>query len=749
MDFSQLSDEELMQMAQGEGGDQPAAQPAPVPPDQAMQFASMSDDELMKIAQSDPSESNWFKDTAGAAMEGVLWAGNKIDSVTGAPTRAAIDAGLEGKNPLAAFAGQFAEDPNEAPTGRSIARKMGIPDEQQPSEQTSYYTGKVLNPGATFNPAKVAGFGIDVAADPLNVVGVAPIVKGTKQAIGMTAKGAKAGISGAAGIAGKGARTVPGVGTVMDMAKESAKNTSDALRKMFKPTVADDFPELAKVAKKHGIDPDILPEAVEFGEGSFISRAARNRAEGVLGEPHLKRFEQAYEAVQDATQKTVAKIAGGSIPSRLEAGQAIRKGYDDAVEELFSNVDFTYNQVIKQAPGIRLTDDSLAKINSKLQGIENFAKGRIKRGITNTEKAQGKQLMRAVEAVRAGNGSLKQTYEAMSEIGRHAFKTAGNSLADVPVDVEKFRDLYFGLRNEFINSTAAQLGDDVANSLVFSNELLTSFMKEKSKIASILGNNKLADEKLFTTLIESGDTKKIAALKSLLPPETFQQLKGSFLASQIKPAADGTFSFKTLHNSLRNKREIMGALLDPAEIEELGELIRLGSRFGSPVLSTSGTGASNLFRDITSGIRSSVESDLVIGKLKDSARGRALKSGAPALKGAAGSSRAAKFTPIPKTDQTFKKIISISPAAARVLSIKSDEGEDRPLRGEKKWTVDGFGKLLDHDKSKKFESKQFVDKVFQSAKGRRMLVSASDLKPGSKAMDRLVEKLEKEFGGNK
>lgn len=128
----------------------------------------------------------WMKYQAAPAEEsygqkalGLLGkAANKIDSYTGAPMRAGIgaaqDADQPGDIPAVAFEAakkQFGADPALAPTGKDIVKKAGVSD--QDIELTTFGGGKVK-----MNPAGIAGFGMDVAANPLNFVGPAASLAG-------------------------------------------------------------------------------------------------------------------------------------------------------------------------------------------------------------------------------------------------------------------------------------------------------------------------------------------------------------------------------------------------------------------------------------------------------------------------------------------------------------------------------------------------------------------------------------------
>jgi len=108
-----------------------------------------------------PQESSWsgYGRSAWQALQTGL---NKLDSYTGAPARAAIYAAQNAPSisqiPSAAFLAaekQFGVDPSTAPTGQAIVENAGIPK------------------GST--AAKLAGFGMDMASNPLTYVPVGEI----------------------------------------------------------------------------------------------------------------------------------------------------------------------------------------------------------------------------------------------------------------------------------------------------------------------------------------------------------------------------------------------------------------------------------------------------------------------------------------------------------------------------------------------------------------------------------------------
>lgn len=104
-----------------------------------------------------------------------------IDRFTGAPVRAGISALQQGESPFGPAIGQLLGRGEQAPTGEQIAAQAGISPEPL---QALVPTGEVFpTPGRqiqrqvgppervpTVSPAQIAGLGIDIAADPLNLL---------------------------------------------------------------------------------------------------------------------------------------------------------------------------------------------------------------------------------------------------------------------------------------------------------------------------------------------------------------------------------------------------------------------------------------------------------------------------------------------------------------------------------------------------------------------------------------------------
>lgn len=71
---------------------------------------------------------------------------------------------------------------------------------------------------------------------------------------------------------------------------------------------------------------------------------------------------------------------------------------------------------------------------------------------------------------------------------------------------------------------------------------------------------------------------------------------------------------------------------------------------------------------------------------------------------------------------------------------------DQPLKGKDKWAADGFAKLGEHDKTLATDA---AKEKLNDAEGKRLLIQASDLKPGSKALDKIAEQIKAKLAKGK
>lgn len=156
-------------------------------------------------------DAGFLSQAGDAVLGGVQAAGEFLDTYTGAPARAAIGAAQQGENPLTAGYEQFGEDPSQAPTGKELAQTAGVPDNALSELVPGLFTDddkeaeewlKFKKGGAAdITASGAAGLGLDIAADPTNLIpgkAMAAGFKGVKKGVGAVGKGLrKAGQMGA------------------------------------------------------------------------------------------------------------------------------------------------------------------------------------------------------------------------------------------------------------------------------------------------------------------------------------------------------------------------------------------------------------------------------------------------------------------------------------------------------------------------------------------------------------------------
>lgn len=606
----------------------------------------LTDEEASELAMLEemtaPQEDPGFLSRAFETVkEGVVQAGSAIDSYSGAPTRAAIGAMMLGDNPASAFYNQFGEDPGQAPTGKELAQVAGFSDETQTikrdpravemDKKIFKVAGKPTPniPGTveTFSPAGMAGLAVDIGADPLNFIPVGLVTKGA-------AKAGLKGIKGASKYALKG--SVAGVEALADTnaISRSAETVSKYLdevgksvKSKFKPSQADDFQEFVSIAERNGIDPANLPETVEFGPHSTITKKAKVIAEGPAGEPVQQRWFQAQADIENAVDNNIKQYSGGTKLSKAEAGEVLREGYNKGVKQFFDQDMLTHSKVIQENPGIVLNQDALKNVTSKVKGLRNKAVGRTRRGFGG-QRDEATSLLNDLSVFensldKAGNLSYKRASELLTNIGEEAFKKYPPG-TKIPTDQKALRDLYFSLRDSMYETAGHVMGPEAATEMAMNNEIISNFLKEKGRIAKVFEGD-LAPEKLFDRMAKSGDTNSLNALKEVLTPEDFQKFKGAYLDNFITRGKDGNPLYGMTRKKLVQNKDQISAILQPNEVQAFDELLRLGDRVGTHVFNTSNTNTASRFeiRKMAEEILSGGADELTLEKLKEIARNKA------------------------------------------------------------------------------------------------------------------------------
>ncbi len=583
---------------------------------------------------------------ANIVLPPLAFVGRQLDRVTTAPIRAGlgqvqqnrIDRGgrAEGLSKftdpneykdVGTFLGtaikNFGADPDKSPTAGKIAEGYGVPSTALSDVAPSLYneTGKgiQLKKGGFFDPTASGTVGaIGELAVPIPGMSELKMLGNTAKPI---AKMAGEGVEGLARGADLLTGTKAATGSI-NATKSLIKTTGDAfesarqgITSAFNPKQADDFTHSVKTALENGIDPKLLPEAVEFGKNHMATRTARVQAEGLAGQELLDKHAEGLDQVRKAIHRDIEKIGGSAPVTVQDAGSVLREGFNEGVDRAFDAINTTHKDIIAQVPDLMMDPQQLQKITPKLQDLEAWAKAKSENGLTKTAKEQGNQILNAIDVFKRKGQTYAGSYEALQDIGDVAFKSK-NTLADITPDISRFRKLYGDISQAMIGTVENSFGIEKAASLVESNKAMHKIFGDKSLLGKI-GQEGTSDEAIFKSIIDHGDTKRITALKDYLSPEQLNTLKGTFLNEMLK---GDDFTFKRLKNSMENKKTVASVLFEPTELDNLKNLVNLGDKFGNAVMSTSGTGASNAIREGVKEIGNNILDNTVLGPIKEKAR---------------------------------------------------------------------------------------------------------------------------------
>ena len=596
--------------------------------------------------------------TLGKVAEGAEW----FDARTGAPARKAIgvlqDDFTDLSGAASAAKAQFGAPTALAPTGKQLALKAGVPTTALSDVIPSLYgtpepnTGdpeldaKIkqfrssmpsieLTKGGFLDPtaAGVAGLGLDITADPTNVIPVGAIAKGIT-------KGVKGGITGtkelasfirsmgkAAPVAEDAVKLVNVEGGFTKAAVQSVKDTAQEIKKLVTPGVSPRWEANRAIAVKNGIDPDILAGgALEFGPTSLITRSKQKLAQGIGGETFRARHMQGLGKVYEATNNVVKKIGDGIAPlAKIDAGEVLATEYKLASKEFFDKMDITYNTVLSQLPvNAPVPKGAIKSYREALTPVIDKLAQRSKNKFLNpTVRAQAQALATDLKKASKANGTMQELRQGMIQL-KDAFENSGLA-KDMPLETRVLRDLYGKTSKAYIDGTREYLGNEVAEALLANNKSMTEWFKTTERLDDLISSGKPGEE-IFRKAIENADSNMLKDLKLVFAdkPGVLKRAKAAFVDSLMKVDEDGIFSFARFNNKVRDPKTamVLSQLFEPQEIKDLLELTKMGENMGPQILNPSKT-AEFMGLDLTpKNIASEAAQRGIVSVMEQQARGR-------------------------------------------------------------------------------------------------------------------------------
>lgn len=743
-------------------------------------------------------------------IEFAIAAARGLDSVTGAPTRAAIGAAQDGKNPLSAFASQFAEDPDRAPTGKQIAQKAGV------SERPVYDTSdenfdqlmmtdptiaRDLGALRGITRSGAAGVAIDVAADPTTFIPVGKVAKGAAKA----------------GDALQGAKVVTGKG-LKGLAETSAFKSSGAMLKDFR--VANDKGKVNQLGRY------MLDNGLEaFDDVESIAKKFESRAETAgkaLDDVYSKageKFKTILDKVGFDPKRDKAEILAAA---RSELGNTV--GSNEAVKSLSKYLD-EVSARFGDKPAAQAASAYKKAVSEYLPKYRQFIRDKAEykavmgkagedlnqptlRGVVDDGQRTGSKLTRvelngkSPEAMRAAPGAPMQTQMRLPDLPTGESETA-RLFAD---ETTPFW--------ETVQNRGSRTGDLLAESAQrdFLNqntaEQISLFGKQGEIDGLGLTPRTYVDVAQPTVVTKSGQGKMVFAPSEPIRPVRPGDVRNPMsprATNDVKSSIDDTIRYSrnplapepAKEKAFYAARKKIAAKVDEA-IESLGgdellEQLKTQNReYGSAKTianisqdRVSRDSANQMFSltDKIAGTGAGSAMLTMAGGANAIAAGLATATGSKLVRKygastvAVAADRVSKYLlkakPMQelaqKSPQEFQAVVlnftrrtleRVEPARAVADktgpseldsdSSRSSNFQDReaqsepaPKKGREKWMDDGLKKLESHGDG---DVSKLKDELMKSAKGKRLLIAASDLKPGSKAMDHVLKQIESEFG---
>lgn len=196
-------------------------------------------------------------------------------------------------------------------------------------------------------------------------------------------------------------------------------------------------------------------------------------------------------------------------------------------------------------------------------------------------------------------GGFSNLVQALSDIGKEAFKNKGKKAADV--NTYKLQEIYFQGRDIIMDIIKNQVGERDYLTLLNDNQRMSSFYNLSHNIAPIIDNiDKYPANKLFSELISN--TNYIDELNKILPDKNLRVVRGAYLDTLFNRVKEqkfnpkGDISYGLSIKKIRKDRAISEHLLPIQEVDNIKDLLVLGDSFGGYINEMAQTGATALFK---------------------------------------------------------------------------------------------------------------------------------------------------------
>lgn len=529
------------------------------------------------------------------------------------------------------------------------------------------------------------------------------------------------------GKAGEAVGKIPGL--VKQGVKSAGKAIADKVGPGLEYTPIADKEAVLSAADQLGIKS--VPKAVLTDNPTYQKLESGLAQSGSLP---AKSIREQYTQLGKGLEKASDKIEALKTPdSDFSIGKSIQKDLSSQIEDSRKPVTELYNNITPDLQKIPVNE-----------GVVNKAIGQLKKQPLFQTKDGAEFLAEHKDLIlnQPELNSLKEYRSSLSDL------TNQNSL---PADVkraEALRNAVTKIRDNSIEAMKAEMPasahpeiNDLIDKVSLADAAHAGNLKDLNAVKSIVGNkdisspskflNKLSDAK-ESDLAQRAGNLDVSSLQSLKEkfPTVFEKAKTAKVNDMIQSATNAKSGFNDnafmkQYNNL--DKELKDLLFEP-EMQKHIEALQILKRAIPDKLGPSGTPEGTMTMDMFSPRRNVL--DLGIKKTLDAA------SSSPASQAASQPGKVISM--VKQAAKSPLTLIGSNPdSAAKALPNAAD---NKPTKGPDKWANDGAKNIIEHDSST-FSDPSVIEQIMNTKKGKDLLIRASDLKPGTKAMDNLVEKI--------
>lgn len=442
-----------------------------------------------------------------------------------------------------------------------------------------------------------------------------------------------------------------------------------------------------------------------------------------------ERVRQSYKPITKGLQEASEELAGNTSISPFEAGEQFKAGLSNKIGEKVKPLSSKFEEIRSAAKNIRPSETSLNRASQRLlkQDLAEFAN--LPQGQAIQKYASMIKEAKSLDSLKQLRSSAGTEMEAAMNAGDGQLSMALGKVKSSIQRLERREILKAAIEAMPTKSQGEAAAKELISDLKNVNRGWRSLMGELESVAKAGGIKKIGSPKHLIRIIDDMPSEKISErffnaknyqglkdVKTYLPDEfdVLRQAKLSQIAqkSMTKGNPDPV---KLIRNIKSIGKEARGLLFGESGEKMLADMETVLNSMPSKVGTSDTPRGIAWFKTVLTPSHWGDEAHSAYNYMQ--LQGRALPS---------------RSTPnLPKS----------LPRAAGYLGVSELSNQKR---GKEKWADTGFEKVSNHVNGANLPGSR--DALLSNPKTKKLLIQASDLKPGSKAMDNIVKKIKAEIG---